>query len=79
MIHITNLHPESKTFGVNDACYGLVKAGNTWIELSKTENLLISELIEQFDNLPDAVVNTLDLSFWDGRYSSFVVIFAPSL
>jgi hypothetical protein len=70
-------HPESKTFGVNEACYGLVKAGNTSIELSKTENLLISELIEQFDNLPDAVVNTLDLSFWDGTYSPFVVIFAP--
>jgi len=38
---------------------------------------LISEFEGLFDNLQDAVVNKLDLQFWDGRYAPFVVIVAP--
>lgn len=38
---------------------------------------MISELEGSFDNLPDAIVNILDLSFWDGTYAPFVIVLAP--
>ncbi len=38
---------------------------------------MISELEGSFDNLPDAIVNILDLSFWDGTCAPFVIVLAP--
>jgi hypothetical protein len=70
-------HPQSEIFGINEACYEILKSGNSSIELAENQTLLISELEGLFDNLPDAIVNTLDLSFWDGNYAPFVVVLAP--
>jgi hypothetical protein len=72
-----NSHPQSEIFGVNKACYELLKSGNRSTELAENERLLISEFEGLFDNLPDAVVSRLDLQFWDGTYAPFVVIVAP--
>jgi hypothetical protein len=70
-------HPQSEIFGVNEACYEILKSGSSSIELAKNQTLLISELEGLFKNLPDAIVNRLDLSSWDGTYSPFVVVLAP--
>jgi hypothetical protein len=70
-------HPQSGIFGVKDACYKVLKAGNNSTELQENEIFLISEFKGSFDNLRDAVVDRLDLQFWDGTYAPFVVIIAP--
>lgn len=70
-------HPQSQIFGVSEACYALLKSGNNSMELAENQTLLISEFEGSFDNLPDAIVNTLDLSFWDGTYAPFVIVLAP--
>lgn len=70
-------HPQSQIFGVNQACYELLKSGNRSSELAENERLLISEFEGLFDYLSDAVVNRLDLRFWDGTYAPFIVIVAP--
>jgi hypothetical protein len=70
-------HPQSEIFGVNQACYELLKSGDRSSELAENERLLISEFEGLFDYLSDAVVNRLDLQFWDGTYAPFMVIVAP--
>lgn len=69
-------HPMTELFNVSDPSYLLVKPGSTNYELSQIENVLISELEGQFDNLPDAIRNLLDLPFWDTSYMPFVTMVA---
>jgi hypothetical protein len=70
-------HPQGGIFGVNEACYEVIKSGISSIELAENLTILISELEGSFDNLPDAIANRLGLSFWDGMYAPFVVVLAP--
>lgn len=69
-------HPQTEIFAIKDASIGLLKPGTSSAELFDNDRIILQELEDRFDNLPDAVSNILDLPFWDGSYSPFIIIFA---
>jgi TIR domain len=69
-------HPQTEIFAINDASIGLLKPGTTSTELFDNDRILLQEIKDRFDNLPDAVSNILQLPFWDGSYSPFILVFA---